>query len=177
MLQTNDQNHSQILDLFNREMYRGEFVHGPGNDRLERVGRVRDSFPGSRHWFRALNVHGVRQLFISVIGVAKRMKNSLSWSNETQGDVLRHLLTSLYSFQTPNGDLRTYRDNLTVDAAQGQEAPSVVFLMTKPSQNVASAGFMADANRLNIALSRAKKVMIIIGNLRDWNNDGIDKMH
>ncbi|GAB1193628.1 hypothetical protein APSETT444_002849 [Aspergillus pseudonomiae] len=139
MLRTNYRNHSQILDLFNRGMYRGELVPGPENDRLERVGRAWDSFTGSRHWFRALNVQGVRRLFISVEGKARRMEN--------------------------------------MDAAQGQEAPIVVFLMTKPSQNVASAGFMADANRLNIAPSRAKKVMIIIGNLRDWNNDGIDKMH
>ncbi|OGM48566.1 hypothetical protein ABOM_002485 [Aspergillus bombycis] len=200
---TNYRNHSQILDLFNSGMYRGKLVPGPENDRLERVGRAWDSFTGPRHWFRALNVHGMRRLFISIIGKAKRMENSLPWSNESQVQVLHHLLTSLYLFQTSNGDSVLpedvmivspykdqkvlvqrilsqhevrYRDNLTVDATQGQEAPIVMFLMTKPSQNVASAGFMADTNRLNIVLSRAKKVMIIIGNLRDWNNNGIAKM-
>ncbi|KAE8323855.1 P-loop containing nucleoside triphosphate hydrolase protein [Aspergillus sergii] len=204
MLTTNYRNHSQILDFFNAGMYKGELNPGPDNDRLERVGSAWDSFTRSRHYFRALGVDGVRRLFISVIGNARRMENSLSWSNESQVHVLRHLLTSLYSFQTPDGhsvlpddvmiispykDQKVlvqrvlgryqvkYRDNLTVDAAQGQEAPIVVFLMTKPSENAASPGFVADANRLNVALSRAKKVMIIIGNLAVWDDKGIIKIH
>ncbi|KAE8339702.1 hypothetical protein BDV24DRAFT_165029 [Aspergillus arachidicola] len=48
--------------------------------------------------------------------------------------------------------------------------------MTKFWQNIVSAGFMTDANRLNVALSRVKKAMIIIGKLRDWNNNGFVKM-
>lgn len=47
--------------------------------------------------------------------------------------------------------------------------------MTKPWQ-YASAGFMAEANRLSVTLGRAKKVMIIISKLRGWNNDGFVMM-
>lgn len=48
--------------------------------------------------------------------------------------------------------------------------------MTNPWQNVASAGLRADTNRLSVTLGCAKKAMIIIGKLRDWNNDGIVKV-
>ncbi|KAJ9272359.1 hypothetical protein DTO212C5_1544 [Paecilomyces variotii] len=63
------------------------------------------------------------------------------------------------------------RDNLTVDACQGSEANIVIFLMAKPSDldERRSAGFVADSQRLNVALSRARKVLIIVGNLDVWN--------
>lgn len=67
----------------------------------------------------------------------------------------------------------TYRDNLTIDAAHGQEAPVVIFLMTKPSENPLDVGFIGDRQRMNVALSRAQKVLIIIGNLKIWNKDKI----
>ncbi|KAE8401922.1 AAA domain-containing protein [Aspergillus pseudonomiae] len=121
MLRTNYRNHSQILDLFNRGMYRGELVPGPENDRLERVGRAWDSFTGSRHWFRALNVQGVRRLFISVEGKARRMENSLSWSNDSQVYVLCQLLRSLYSYQTPNGDSVRPEDVMIISAYKDQK--------------------------------------------------------
>jgi superfamily I DNA and/or RNA helicase len=58
-----------------------------------------------------------------------------------------------------------YRGNLTVDAAQGQEAHIVVVLLMKPSSKLYSLGFHGNANRVNVAPSRAKKIMVIIRNL------------
>ena len=63
-----------------------------------------------------------------------------------------------------------YRDNLTVDASQGQEAKLVIFLMTKPSDDSGQRpGFLIDRQRMNVALSRAQEVEVIIGNLNIWS--------
>ncbi|GIJ99308.1 hypothetical protein Aspvir_001438 [Aspergillus viridinutans] len=48
--------------------------------------------------------------------------------------------------------------------------------MTKPSEDVLSVGFVGNRNRLNVALSRAQKGLIIIGNLRTWNSEAIKEI-
>ncbi|RHZ74961.1 hypothetical protein CDV55_109139 [Aspergillus turcosus] len=187
-----------ILDLFNRKVYGGKLKVGPSNDAPERVGNAWDAFTRSRHYFRGFGVAGVRRLFISTLGYADRHENSLSSYNAAQVHALRNLLSQLYQFQTAEGErikpkdvmiISPYRDqralvdevlgqhnigfneNLTVDAAQGSESPVVVFLMTKPSRDATSVGFVGDRNRLNVALSRAQKVLIVIGNLLVWNSE------
>jgi ATP-dependent RNA/DNA helicase IGHMBP2 len=193
MLNTNYRNHSAILDFWNQKVYGGALQVGRSNDAPDRVGNAWDAFTSSRHYFRGYGVAGLRRLFISTDGHADRHQNSLSSYNRPQVEVLRHLLSQLYQFETPQGDkiepkdvmiISPYRDqrtlvdevlgrhnigfneNVTVDAAQGSESPVVVFLMTKPSANALDVGFVGNRNRLNVALSRAQKVEIIIGNLR-----------
>ena len=69
------------------------------------------------------------------------------------------------------------RDNLTIDACQGSEANIVIFLMNKPwDLDGRSAGFVTDSQRLNVALSRARKVLIIVGNLAVWNKESIGRL-
>lgn len=116
-------------------------------------------------------------------------------SNIQQVEVAKHLLEEVYSHRTEDREqilpedimiLSPYKDqrrfvrtvfrksdlevheNLIVDAFQGQEAPFVIFLMTKPSDGL-NPGFLADKQRLNVALSGVKKVLVIIGNLHVWN--------
>jgi AAA domain len=49
-----------------------------------------------------------------------------------------------------NGYKVGYRDNLTADSSQGQEAELVIFLMTKPSDdNGNRPGFLVDRQRLS----------------------------
>ncbi|GKZ34345.1 hypothetical protein AbraIFM66950_004575 [Aspergillus brasiliensis] len=203
MLMTNYRNHSQILDLLNSKIYCNKLRLGPSNDSEQRVGKVWDTFTRSRHFFRGLGVVGVRRLFISVTGIARRVNGSRSWSNQSQGLVAVQLLKHLYGFRTNNGqsigpedvmiispymDQRALvgrlmdeygvscRDNLTMEAAQGQEAPVVIFMLTKPSEDASSVGFITDQHRLNVVLSRAQQVFVIIGNLDVWNKDGIQEI-
>ncbi|PKY06173.1 P-loop containing nucleoside triphosphate hydrolase protein [Aspergillus campestris IBT 28561] len=203
MLDRNYRNHSQILEYFNRSVYGSKLLSGQSSDAPERVGRAWDTFTQDRHYFRNSGLVGVRRLFIGVIGNAEKAPNSLSWQNVSQAHVIRHLLRELYRFQTSGGDQIVpddvmiispykdqqkligevlaeheiaYRDNLTIDAAQGSEAPLVIFSMTKPSADARKVGFIADVNRLNVALSRAQKVLVIIGNLRTWNAQAIKEL-
>jgi serine/threonine protein kinase/Ni2+-binding GTPase involved in maturation of urease and hydrogenase len=54
----------------------------------------------------------------------------------------------------------------TIDAIQGQEADVVAFSVTR-SNTKNNTGFMKEFNRLNVALSRTKDLLIIVGDA-DW---------
>jgi hypothetical protein len=41
--------------------------------------------------------------------------------------------------------------------------------LTKPAKEASSLGFVASRERLNVALSRAQKVLIVVGNMAIWN--------
>lgn len=129
---------------------------------------------------------------------ACRQENETSWSNLGQIQAVQGLLQDLYHFRTPQGEQISpsdvmiispyraqrslvaatfaetehgclYRDNLTVDASQGQEAPIVIVLLTKPSEVAEEVSFVANKERLNVALSRAQKAIIVVGNARLWS--------
>ncbi|MGO4822212.1 MULTISPECIES: AAA domain-containing protein [unclassified Flavobacterium] len=60
------------------------------------------------------------------------------------------------------------QENITssvVDKFQGLEKDIIIFDLVRSRQN--TLGFLANANRINVALSRQKKLLIIIGNY-DW---------
>ena len=56
----------------------------------------------------------------------------------------------------------------TVDSFQGREANAVI-LSTVRSGN--SIGFWKDYRRVNVALTRAKHVLRIVGNTHTWKKD------
>ncbi|KAJ9222120.1 hypothetical protein DTO027B5_5086 [Paecilomyces variotii] len=203
-LTTNYRSHPQILDLYNRQVYHGKLQAALTNSASDPVGDAWDEFTRSHHHFREMGVAGVRRLFISTSGLAEHSGNSQSWCNIFQAEVVRDLLKALYDFQPSRGDkiqaedvmvISPYkdqkhlmdrvfddaglecRDNLTVDASQGSEAKIVIYLMTKPSDCEGhKTGFLVDKQRMNVALSRAKKVQIIIGNLEVWNTQAIERL-
>ncbi|CEJ54735.1 hypothetical protein PMG11_01030 [Penicillium brasilianum] len=195
LLSVNYRNHPQILELFNSTIYKGTLRPGPSNSEPERVRDTWDDFTSKRHHFHGQFLAGVRRLFISVIGNATREEHGTSFENVLQAAVIQDLLAELYSFTTAGdqsiraGDVmiispykvqrrlisRTLgesgleaRNNLTFDAAQGQEAPIVLLSLAKPGEVATSLGFMANKERLNVALSRAQKVLIAVGNLSVW---------
>ncbi|KAJ5713487.1 P-loop containing nucleoside triphosphate hydrolase protein [Penicillium malachiteum] len=168
-----DRSHA-ILDFFNRAVYGGQLRAGPCNNQVKRVGHVWDSFTATRTCLRNTDSLGIAET------------NDVSFRNPSQG--------SLYGFKLESGEQITsedvlivtpykaqrdfirgtlhqngvpYRDCLIVDAPQGQEAPVVLFVRTKPESDPLKLGFLADKQRLNVGLSRAQKALVIIGNLKD----------
>lgn len=58
----------------------------------------------------------------------------------------------------------------TVDSYQGQENEILVLSLVRNNPR-GLQGFLVDQSRINVALSRAKKRLVVIGSLRMWNNE------
>jgi superfamily I DNA and/or RNA helicase len=50
----------------------------------------------------------------------------------------------------------------TVDVVQGREADVTIYSMTR-SNTARQIGFLAEASRLNVALSRSRQYLVIVG--------------
>jgi ATP-dependent RNA/DNA helicase IGHMBP2 len=62
-------------------------------------------------------------------------------------------------------ELSLYQQNIsvnTIDSFQGQERDMVIISMTR-SNNESAIGFLSDIRRMNVAMTRAKKKLVIIG--------------
>jgi hypothetical protein len=192
--------HPEIMDFSSRHVYKGALVNMV-SDRPTRVDYVWHEFTRSRHHFYQNGLENLRRLFISIDGYAAQKENSTSWFNTEQVEALCQFLRALYTFEAPNGmkisvadvmvvspfqdqrklirdellewDLEVHK-NLTFDASQGQEAPLVFILLTKPSADRAGLGILSNKHRLNVAFSRATDVLIVFGNLRVWYTASID---
>lgn len=62
----------------------------------------------------------------------------------------------------------------TVDSFQGSEASVVIVSMVR-SNNNSSIGFLSDSRRLNVAITRAKDLLIIVGDGNTFENKNINK--
>jgi hypothetical protein len=204
LLTRNYRNHPHIAEFLNRKVYSGLLRGFETNGVNSRVGHVWDCFTRSLHFFRGSGIEDLRRLFISVDTLATKGPNSSSWKNEGQVFAAAALLSALFDFTVPESGAKIIpddimvispykdqramirdtfkslriqvRENLTVDASQGKEAPFVIFLMTKPSESAHSVGFVGNAARLNVALSRARDVLVTIGNFLKWDATAIRNM-
>ena len=79
-------------------------------------------------------------------------------------------LSSYYPLPDYNAEIMIY----SVDKFQGKEA-DIVFLSMVKSGN-ASLGFMDSPNRLNVAITRAKYQMVIVGNLNYFKKQEKSKL-
>ncbi|KAK9848550.1 hypothetical protein MYU51_016593 [Penicillium brevicompactum] len=63
-----------------------------------------------------------------------------------------------------------YDQCLTIDGSQGQEANVIIFILINPrTSRKSEVGVLASYQRLNVALTRAKKLLIVVANLEIWN--------
>ncbi|WP_262280919.1 AAA domain-containing protein [Hallella absiana] len=82
---------------------------------------------------------------------------------------VRHIREALYDMRSPLA-----KCVYTIDNVQGQEYDVVVvsFVRSFPFEEGRKVGFLDDLRRLNVALSRAKKKLIMVGNLPTLTRPG-----
>lgn len=107
-----------------------------------------------------------------------------SFQNEGERDLIRRWLQSN---ETPDDlvFLSPYRGQVdlankeewptprpwsSIDAFQGQEADMVVVSLVR-SNPLQEYGFLADSRRLNVAFTRARKKLLVIGDSATWGGD------
>ena len=74
---------------------------------------------------------------------------------------MRHLIFDTYEF--PN--LRAFSELITIDTVdgfQGQERDLMLISLTRSNES-GEIGFLADERRMNVAITRAKRKLILIG--------------
>ncbi|KAJ6103638.1 hypothetical protein N7486_003860 [Penicillium sp. IBT 16267x] len=201
-LEVNYRCHPDILAWSAQAIYRGKIAVSPINSAPDRVGNAWDSFTASRHHFKVQELIGKRRLLINAPGKAFQPPGSTSWQNDDHINVVIDLLRALYAHGSTGNRILPqdvmlicpykaqvkrvverfgaegvqYHRCLTVDSAQGSESNVAIFMFTKPRTNsTAEVGFLSDYRRLNVALTRAKKLMVAVGNLTIWNADFVKK--
>lgn len=80
-------------------------------------------------------------------------------------EIRNNIRKQLYNKKLKNIDIHNKVAVSVVDKFQGLEKDIIIFDLARSRQN--TLGFLANANRINVALSRQKRLLIIIGNY-DW---------
>ena len=151
----------QIGDMISQVFYGGMLTNGR-NKEIEH-GLIWIDYSPSRHWPIDENGRsGKREIFnIEECHIVKMLLEKLYSENEK----LEVAIITPYKAQAKRlRETCSLNKNVkidTVDGFQGKEADIVIFSMTRTT---GSYRFLADERRLNVALSRAKDQIFIVGN-------------
>ncbi len=192
--------HSDISEFSRKEFYtdkNGISALRDSNaiDREKKWSYKRYSNKGYKSRAVWINVNGRQQGNknpIEVIRLMMELKKFVNWANLTQYTKKSWEVACLTYYR---GQERLIRDKLraytkqfnryshfkkgkvriilhTVDKIQGQEADVVLLSLVRTSSNKwgGNFGFMDNPNRLNVALTRAKYQLVIIGQLHNFKN-------
>ena len=86
--------------------------------------------------------------------------------------VVRGLTSNNTSIKSRNGKAKSGIEIGSVEKYQGNEKKVMIFSTVKSKKNSNELGFVADAKRFNVAITRAQCLMIIIGDERILKTDG-----
>ncbi|KAJ5951318.1 uncharacterized protein N7479_009731 [Penicillium vulpinum] len=176
LLEINYRCHPQILDWPVSAIYKDKITASEQNVMADRVGNAWDTFVSSLYHFkRAGSTSWCNDEHISVVITFLRALHTDRSSNDRIGpsDVV---LICPYKEQVKRVNQRFAQEGvkydrcLTIDGSQGQEANVIIFIFTKPrTSDESEVGFLASYHRLNVALTRTKKLLILVANLGIWN--------
>ena len=177
-LETSYRMHSAVNRFISEAIYQGRLNSHPDNDR--QVITVPESYSGSIDKaagviFIPVEHEGNTQASDEEVEVIKQMAGELLGREFTEkNDSKRLIAWSDMLFVAPyNFQVNKLREALgpeakvgSVDKFQGQEAPVVFFSMCASDANDSPRGldFLFDKNRINVAISRAQSLAIIVGN-------------
>eukprot|EP00929_Paragymnodinium_shiwhaense_P107467 TRINITY_DN7357_c0_g2_i1.p1 TRINITY_DN7357_c0_g2~~TRINITY_DN7357_c0_g2_i1.p1 ORF type:complete len:839 (-),score=208.07 TRINITY_DN7357_c0_g2_i1:31-2547(-) len=124
--------------------------------------------------------------FVAAQGQEKRSVDGNSWVNDGESDVVCTIVRRLVRQTSPrdigvispySGQVARLKRQLlssvevhTVDGYQGREKPIIIVSCVRSNLR-GSVGFLSDYRRLNVALTRAQRGLIVIGNPETLRHD------
>ena len=174
--------HADIMAFSNREFYSGRLRASP-RVRRHHLGELAGyRLPDYLHEsFAAVADPAVPVLFINVAnGAEEQISGSFSFYNRLEAEMVEKAVRLLMDSRLFPGDLgiispydqqvnviRGLLDGSgievkTVDGYQGREKEAVIISLVRANAD-GNLGFLADYRRLNVALTRARRKLIIIG--------------
>lgn len=167
--------HSELAAFSSQHFYEGNLRNAPSTEEIEPLALA------------AAGAGSCRLIFIDHPGLesVSRTSSEVSLINAHEVDLLSSLLARLalqpsisigiitpylaqarlISRRIPNVEVNT------VDGFQGREKDIVLFSAVRSSEE-GKVGFLADERRLNVALTRAKRGMVVLGSLAAWKAAG-----
>ncbi|AHM62399.1 type III restriction enzyme, res subunit [Flammeovirgaceae bacterium 311] len=179
MLEVQYRMNTQIMEFSSREFYKGRLQAAPAvagwqllpdEAPFEFVDTAGSGFaetldPESRSLF---NEEEARALFKHLTALLERLKASGVATEALEAGVIapyRAQVKLLTEMLPREAAVREGLPNLainTVDAFQGQER-DIMYISLVRSNDVSEIGFLADVRRMNVALTRARKKLVVIG--------------
>jgi uncharacterized protein len=163
--------HPDVCDFVSRTMYDGRLGWEPGcaRQRIDSPGLSGTGLQMMRVEHEGNRGHSVEETEVIATEIAKLLHGGSYVDRDGQ----RHPLTldDILVVAPYNAQVRCLRDRLapgarvgTVDKFQGQEAPVVFFSMATSTDEDVTRGmrFLFSRNRLNVAISRAQSLAIIV---------------
>ncbi|WP_281227913.1 TM0106 family RecB-like putative nuclease [Flavobacterium aquiphilum] len=168
--------------FFDSEMFYESRLHTIGGLENQRI-EGNTQFIGSGLYYKAVEHEGNTNLSIEEINeiekiVQELIKGDVFWYDEK--NIKKVLTANDIKIITPyNSNVFEMQKQIpdvaigTVDKFQGQEAPVVIYSLASSSPEDAPRGmeFLYSPNRLNVAVSRARAMFIMIGNPRLFEPD------
>jgi ATP-dependent RNA/DNA helicase IGHMBP2 len=183
LLDTQYRMNSEIMEFSNRKFYEGKL-------------KAHESVAGRRLKYLDVNADPIE--FIDIAGCGfEEIQDTESLSLYNEGEVkviIQHLQELKHVFENEHPPraaiISPYRQQVikledelkqdvelykrikinTVDAFQGQER-DIIYISLVRSNNNGDIGFLKDYRRMNVAMTRAKKKLIIVGDSATLSND------
>lgn len=168
--------------FFDSEMFYESRLHTIGGLENQRI-EGNTQFIGSGLYYKAVQHEGNTNLSIEEINEIQKIvqeltKGDVFWYDEK--NIKKVLMANDIKIITPyNSNVFEMQKQIpnvaigTVDKFQGQEAPVVIYSLASSSPEDAPRGmeFLYSPNRLNVAVSRARAMFIMVGNPRLFEPD------
>lgn len=173
-----------MFGISNRIAYDGQMVHAPGPRKAETIGTA----IGPSVWF---DIDGdtdskwcpaegdlVVELLkkIAAVGVTEPDLFIITPFRIVAQELRRRLEREAVTFVSLNVDIREWATDRigTIHTVQGREADSVILVLGAPraSQNGARSWAAGTPNILNVAVSRAKQNLYVVGSYGAWSGVG-----
>ena len=154
--------HPEISKLPNEMFYQNSLTDGPKVDTK------------TKQAFQFLHVNGVEKECLSSFANSTEAESVASIVEQLKADFHQVVVITPYSAQASL--LMRYQMGVpihTVDSFQGKEADAIVLCMVRTS----NIGFWSDARRLNVALTRAKKKLVVVGNGESWSEYPLKELY